>query len=117
MARDRQPAGTRTAGPAEHRRLLDDVRGMVERNSLLEAENKRLRQLLDEISSSLKVPVQVVTSTILGEGPGRRGRRRSLNVIARPRRKITDPELLEKRRQALAKARAVRAERLAAAKR
>lgn len=32
----------------------------------------------------------------------------------RTRRKVTDPEVLEKRRQALAKARAVRAERLAA---
>jgi len=34
----------------------------------------------------------------------------------RARRPITDPEVLEKRRQALAKARAARAERLAAAR-
>jgi hypothetical protein len=37
------------------------------------------------------------------------GRRRSAGATSTPRRKVTDPELLERRRQALAKAREVRA--------
>ncbi len=46
-------------------------------------------------------------------------RRRRAEVAARPsrtRRKLTDPVVLEKRRQALTKARQARSERLAAAK-
>jgi len=111
----------KTAGPPAEtdRRLLDGVRGLVERNALLEAENRRLRSLLDEISKSLRIsPAAAGTAaTVVGEAPRRRGRpRKNPDAPVRVRRKITDPEVLEKRRSALAKARAVRAERIAAAK-
>jgi hypothetical protein len=95
------------------RGLLNGVRGLVERNAELESENRRLRQLLDEISRSLKSPATAASS---GEAPRRRGRPPKSDATPRIRRKITDPILLEKRRAALAKARAVRAERLAAAR-
>jgi hypothetical protein len=102
----------------------------VERNAELEAENRRLRLLLDEISRSLKVqPAAVngeaprrrgrpprVAGEAAEEAPRRRGRPPKTATPSRPRRKITDPVVLEKRRSALAKARAVRAERLAAAR-
>jgi hypothetical protein len=49
--------------------------------------------------------------------PSSRGRRATAAppAVSRPRRKVTDPEVLERRRQALAKARAVRAAKRAAA--
>jgi hypothetical protein len=129
-----RPLGSKNRTPRAPRAdadrgLLDGVRGLVERNAELEAENRRLRQLLDEISRSLKVqpaaPAATATrrgrraqvaSVTEGETPRRRGRPRKSAAPARVRRKITDPEVLEKRRSALAKARAVRAERLAAAR-
>ena len=80
----------------------------------LQAENDRLRRELTEIGAALG---QLT-------GGGRRGRgRRGSEVLGlaevkakRQRKPITDPELLERRRQALAKARAARAEKLAAAR-
>jgi len=52
-----------------------------------------------------------------GRGRGRRGGAAPKSTTAaapRPRRKVTDPEVLEKRRAALAKARAARAAKRAA---
>jgi hypothetical protein len=126
--------GSRTRKPRESvtaadRGLLDGVRGLVERNTELEAENRRLRKLLDEISRSLKSPAVAASN---GDAPRRRGRPPKMQTDAadrprrgrppkgaapaKPRRKITDPAVLEERRAALTKARAVRAERLAAAR-
>ncbi len=51
-------------------------------------------------------------SRALADAPGAGGRRRSVPEAAaapRPRRRVTDPEVLERRRQALVKARAARA--------
>ncbi len=80
-------------------------------NRDLTAENERLRAQLQEIGSAL--------GRLTG-GP-RRGRGGRIADVQAPterrrRKPITDPEMLERRRQALAKARAARAERLAAAK-
>ena len=115
-----RPRKTTSAPADSDRRLLDGVRGLVERNAVLEAENQRLRTLLDEISRSLRIKSTAtpVAPAIEGaDAPRRRGRpRKNPEAPARVRRKITDPEVLEKRRSALAKARAVRAERLAAAR-
>lgn len=104
------------AGAEGDRRLLEGVRGLVERVTVLEAENRRLRELLAEISKSLRLPVPGA-SAAAQTATRRRGRPPKTAVAAvRPRRKITDPKVLEQRRKALAKARAVRAERLAAAR-
>jgi hypothetical protein len=76
-------------------------------------ENQRLRAELTEIGSAL--------GRLTGPSRGR-GRRGAIALAVpelkprRQRKPITDPELLERRRQALAKARAARAEKLAAAK-
>ncbi|MFN2465460.1 MAG: hypothetical protein ABR598_04250 [Candidatus Dormibacteria bacterium] len=129
-----RPVGSRTrkprAGVTEaDRSLLAGVRGLVERVAELETENRRLRQLLDEISQSLQSPSGASSAdaprrrgrppkvqTTGAEDRPRRGRPRKTPGTPKVRRKITDPVVLEKRRAALAKARAVRAERLAAAK-
>jgi uncharacterized caspase-like protein len=95
--------------------LLQGVRSLVERNAELEAENRRLRQLIDQIGRSLRVPAPRPAADASDAAPRRRGRpRKNPEAPVRQRRKITDPEVLEKRRQALSKARAVRAQRLAA---
>jgi hypothetical protein len=54
---------------------------------------------------------RVYRSLTVDATPGRRRRSGAATaaVTPRPRRKVTDPEVLERRRQALAKARAVRA--------
>ena len=135
-----RPVGSKTrqprVNPAESDRgVLSGVRGLVERNAELEAENRRLRQLIDEISRSLRQrpATAAVTAAATDDAPRRRGRPPGVESITeaprrrgRPpkivdaavkvRRKITDPVVLEKRRAALTKARAVRAERLAAAR-
>ncbi len=83
-------------------------------NQELRAENERLRSELLEIGSAL--------GRLSGgprRGRGRRGAEIAGLIEAKPRRlrkPITDPEVLAKRAQALVKARAARAERLAAAK-
>ena len=82
-------------------------------NAELLALNEQLRAQLTEIGSAL--------GRLTG-GPRRRGRRGAelaVGAEAKPKRQrkpITDPEQLERRRQALAKARAARAEKLAAAR-
>ncbi|HXM56368.1 MAG TPA: hypothetical protein VOB72_13325 [Candidatus Dormibacteraeota bacterium] len=83
-------------------------------NAELLALNEQLRAQLAEIGSALGS---------LSNGPRRRGRRGAVQPFLpaeakpkRTRRPITDPEALERRRQALAKARAVRAEKREAAR-
>ena len=82
-------------------------------NAELLAFNEQLRAELHQIGSAL--------GRLTG-GPRRRGRRgaeAAVLVEAKPKRQrkpITDPEQLERRRQALAKARAARAEKLAASR-
>ena len=84
------------------------------KNAELTAENQRLRAELLEIGSALG------RLTGPSRGRGRRGAVAPLLVPEvkprRQRRPITDPEVLERRRQALAKARAARSEKLAAAR-
>jgi hypothetical protein len=83
-------------------------------NAELLAFNEQLRAQLSEIGSALGG---------LTNGSRRRGGRGAVQPFTladakpkRTRKPITDPEQLERRRQALAKARAARAEKLAAAR-
>jgi hypothetical protein len=82
-------------------------------NAKLQALNEQLRNELTEIGSAL--------GSLTGgrRGRGRRGAAALSLPEAKPRRlrkPITDPEVLAKRAAALVKARAARAERLAAAR-
>jgi hypothetical protein len=85
-------------------------------NAELLAFNEQLRAQLDQIGSALG-------SLTSGSGRGHRGGRRAVQPFTladakpkRTRRPITDPEQIERRRAALAKARAARAEKLKAAR-
>jgi hypothetical protein len=61
------------------------------------------------VLSGLQRRVSQALSTGAPAARGRRGRGAPAEPAPRPRRKVTDPEVLERRRQALAKARAARA--------
>jgi len=93
---------------------------LVAANETLQRENRelaeanvRLRAELTEIGSALG------RLTSSPKGRGRRGAAAFALPEAKPRqtrKRITDPEQLERRRAALAKARAARSEKLAAAR-
>jgi hypothetical protein len=109
----------------DSRGIVDQITQLVTANETLQRENRelveenqRLRGELVQIGSALG------RLTGAGGGRGRRGRRGAELALTvapeakarRPRKPITDPEALERRKQALVRARAVRAERLAAAR-
>ena len=118
----RRRRGSRTSG--DSRGIVDQITQLVSANEALQREN---RELVDE-NQRLRGELMQIGSALGrltgGGGRGRRGRRGAELTLpgtaeARPRRQrkpITDPEALEKRKQALVRARAVRAERLAAAR-
>ncbi len=92
------------------------------------SKNKQLRREIDQlrqkaagtgaaISDNALRPVHRKLERAITSDSAASSRRRPAATAAtppRPRRKITDPVVLERRREALAKARQVRAERLAA---
>jgi hypothetical protein len=89
--------------------------------SALIKENRELHRQIDKLSrQSVGVASGAVERTLRSlerrisgslDGETTTGRRRSTRVTSttKVRRKVTDPQLLERRRQALAKARDVRA--------
>jgi hypothetical protein len=93
----------------------------VSANEALQRENRELAAQNDQLRSQLR-EIGSALDRLTGGGRRRRGRPpRALPELGnakpvRQRRPITDPEVLEKRRQALARAREVRAQRLAASK-
>jgi hypothetical protein len=101
--------------------LLAQLTAQVDR---LIAENRDLKRALARAekaasgglgqASSALAGLQRRVSRALAEVPRRGGRRGAAETAPRPRRKVTDPEVLERRRAALAKARAARAAKRAA---
>lgn len=113
---------SRTSG--DSRGIVDQITQLVTANESLQAENRALVEENQRLRGELMQIGSALGRLTGGSGRGRRGRRAAefpLTVTpeAKPRRQrkpITDPEALEKRKQALVRARAVRAERLAAAR-
>ena len=93
--------------------------------SALIKENRELHRQIDKLSKqtvgaasgAAERALRSLERRVRGSLDGRTttARRRSAGATSRPRRKVTDPELLERRRQALAKARAARAAKRASA--
>jgi hypothetical protein len=93
--------------------------------SALIKENRELRRQIDKLnkqtvgaaSGTAERALRSLERRVRGslDGHTATGRRRSAGATSRPRRKVTDPELLERRRQALAKARAARSAKRASA--
>jgi len=126
------PRGTAGTTPAAQRRrrttrgrsdtgsVIGQITQLVSTNETLKAENAELRAVNEQLRAQL-LEIGSALGRLTG-APRRRGRRGAEPIAiaeARPkrqRRPITDPEQIERRRAALAKARAARAEKLAAAR-
>ena len=110
----------RTTQGIDTRRVVTQITQLVAANESLKLENARLQALNEQLRSEL-TEIGSALGSLTG---GRRGRgRRGAAALALPeakprrtRRPITDPEVLARRNAALAKARAARAEKLAAAR-
>ncbi len=114
--RSPSPGSSRGARqPAEQ--VLAELEPMI---SALIKENRELHRQIDKLSKQsvgaasgpVERALRSIQRRISGSLNGERttGRRRSTTVTsAKATRKVTDPQLLERRRQALAKAREVRA--------
>lgn len=110
----------RTTQGIDTRRVVTQITQLVAANENLKLENARLQALNEQLRSEL-TEIGSALGSLTG---GRRGRgRRGAAALALPeakprrtRRPITDPEVLARRNAALAKARAARAEKLAAAR-
>jgi len=110
----------RSASGTDTRLVVTQITELVAANETLQRankelteENQRLRNELTQIGSALG------SLTGARRGRGRRGAAALTLAEAKPRRQrkpITDPEVLARRNAALAKARAARAEKLAAAR-
>jgi len=124
------PRGTSTTTTRTRRRttrarsdagnVVSQITQLVSANETLKRENAQLVAVNEQLKAQL-LEIGSALGRLTG-GPRRRGRGGAETIVlaeAKPRRQrkpITDPEALERRRQALAKARAARAEKLRAAR-
>lgn len=110
----------RTTQGIDTRRVVTQITQLVAANENLKLENARLQALNEQLRSELTEIGSALGSLTGGRrGRGRRGAAALVLPEAKPRRTrrpITDPEVLARRNAALAKARAARAEKLAAAR-
>jgi len=110
----------RTAQGADTRLVVTQITQLVAANERLKLENATLQALNEQLRGEL-TQIGSALGTLTGgrRGRGRRGGAGLALPEAKPRRTrkpITDPEVLARRSAALAKARAARAEKLAAAR-
>src|SRR5919202_1874170 len=113
------PATNNSFGTADAQAILSRVAQLVQENQSLVRENSELRSTLAQIAEATQVSITSAPPTAptngqteqaeVGAGTGGNGRRRR-----RRRGRISDPTTLERRRAALAKARAVLAAKRAA---
>jgi hypothetical protein len=110
----------RTAQGADTRQVVTQITQLVAANETLKLENAKLQALNEQLRGELTQIGSALGSLTGGRrGRGRRGAAALTLPEAKPRRQrkpITDPEVLARRNAALAKARAARAEKLAAAR-
>ena len=119
------PAPRRSRAPREPLdRVLSQLDQMIstlikENRDLRRQVEKASRQTISDTSGTADRLLRSIQRRITRAGESERttGRRRAVAAApaSRTRRKITDPEVLERRRQALAKARAARAAKRASA--
>src|SRR5690349_8863762 len=121
------PRGTSTATTRRRRTARSDAGSVIGQITQLVATNETLKRENAELlalNEQLRAQLTEIGSTLgrLTGGPRRRGRGAAQPLVLaepkpkRTRKPITDPEQLERRRHALAKARAARAEKMAAAR-
>jgi hypothetical protein len=110
----------RTAQGPDTRLVVTQVTQLVAANETLQRANRELTEDNQRLRSELTAIGSALGSLTGGRrGRGRRGAAPLALPEAKPRRQrkpITDPEVLARRNAALAKARAARAEKLAAAR-
>jgi hypothetical protein len=110
----------RTAPGADTRLVVSQITQLVAANESLKLENAKLQALNEQLRGKLTAIGSALGSLTDGRrGRGRRGAAALTLPEAKPRRQrkpITDPEVLARRGAALVKARAARAEKLAAAR-
>jgi hypothetical protein len=116
------PTRSGRAGRQPADQVLAELEPMI---SALIKENRQLHRQIDKLSKqtvgaasgTAERALRSLERRVRGslDGPTATGRRRLAGPTSTPRRKVTDHELLERRRQALAKAREVRAAKRVAA--
>jgi hypothetical protein len=110
----------RTAQGADARLVVTQITQLVAANEALQRGNRELTEENQQLRGELTAIGSALGSLTGGRrGRGRRGGATFALPEAKPRRQrkpITDPEVLARRNAALAKARAARAEKLAAAR-
>ena len=110
----------RTTPGADTRPVVTQITQLVAANERLKLENASLQALNEQLRAQLQeIGSALDTLTSARCGRGRRGAAGLALPEAKPRRTrkpITDPDVLARRSAALAKARAARAKKLAAAR-
>ena len=112
----------KTTVGGDTRLIVTQITQLVAANETLQRENRELTEQNERLRSEL-LQIGSALGSLAGPRRGRGRRGAAVAALALPgvkprqkRKPITDPEILARRNAALAKARAARAEKLAAAK-